>query len=1174
MKKRSLVMLLCSGLIVGVLGETGSYNNAAAAASNRYYEVYDLTTEYMSEPLGIETDGVRFGWKMKSNVTGAAQSAYQIRLYEENEDMTPVWDSGKVIDSKSVGIKGPDELKEGCKYIWKLSVWNEYSKQIMASSSFETAVSEDKVWKSAEYIKTVKSSSAPVFRVRNSLIGSDIQKARLYVTALGTYTAYVNGCMVGEMASDGKMTYYQLCPGYGNGDISQAYQTYDVTGLIIKDSDVAVSIIAGNGWYNGMSTTVGSPSVKALLRITYKDGSVQDIQTNTSDWKVTIDGGIVGNGIYYGEDFNAIIENELGDYTQVEYDDSTWDKPTKATYKGKLRGEPAIQGRLVSDFDKHAHDAYIYSGTVTDSSYSGGEVNIIDEYTCSDKDIFSDGISLSPGQTMIVNMGQNMSAVPEIIAEGNRGTCIKMRFAEMLNDGSSVGDGATQADGPKGTIYQKSLRTARSQAWYTMNGNGREIYQPRTSFFGYQYIEIAADDEITIYGLKSKALSSVYQKTGNIVTNNKNVNKLFSNIIYGQLSNYLTTPTDCNQRDERLSWTGDTQVFAQTAVYNFDSVAFLSDILKIYSENTFIKGYTPSVADDMNGYFNNWAVGWSDALVVVPWVLFNQTGDISILENNWVVLQYYMDYLLENERGADQAPIPDNERNFGDWLSFQGTSVEVISDYYYGYINLLMSKIAHILEYTEYEKIYQDKFEAIKEKFIETHVEFEDGNLLIKSGVGKLTYQFFYYTDKKGVWENNSQTSLLWMLKLGFYDSEEMKQAAVDCLIENIKNADPDPSSVRAKYDENTLAVGFLGSNIITPVLSEIGKSEVAYDLLLQDSNPSWLFEVKSGATTMWERWNSYSVGLGFGDSEMNSFNHYAYGSVAEWMYKYMAGISCDPHNGGFENIILQPSIDKGIKYNDEERIHHVAAEYESYYGKIKTEWEACDSSLISYHMSIPANTKATLYLPISNMKSFAGVNGVSCLGTEVHNGEATIKISLVSGSYDISVNDGDIAVVYGKDMYQDAESGNKPDNTQTIPDINYNIDKNKSFSVKNIKYKITSATKQQKKTVCVTGIKKPMRKINIPSSVTYNKIKYKVTEIQAKAFFKNKYVKRVSIGKNVVKIGKKAFSECKKLSNISIKGNNLKTIGKKAFSGIPDKKKVNAKKRIKAIINKMSKSS
>ena len=313
------------------------------------------------------------------------------------------------------------------------------------------------------------------------------------------------------------------------------------------------------------------------------------------------------------------------------------------------------------------------------------------------------------------------------------------------------------------------------------------------------------------------------------------------------------------------------------------------------------------------------------------------------------------------------------------------------------------------------EKAYNEKFEAIKETFIRTHVDFSNGNLIIKSKEGNVNLQFMHWTDKKGIWENNSQTSLIWMLKLGFYDSEEMRDEACRLLLENIKNENPDAGSVRAKYGKNTLAVGFLGSNVITPVLTESGNADVSYDLLLQDGQPSWLFEVNAGATTVWERWNSYTPGVGFGDSEMNSFNHYAYGSVLEWMYRYMAGISVDEENPGFKNIILQPTLDTGVKYNSEERINEVEASYDSYYGTIQTSWTSSEGKLSDYNVVIPANTTAVLYLPVdaSALKGFKAIKGVSYEGMKEHNGISAAEIRLDSGSYSFEVQDGKLSVAY-----------------------------------------------------------------------------------------------------------------------------------------------------------------
>lgn len=723
------------------------------------------------------------------------------------------------------------------------------------------------------------------------------------------------------------------------------------------------------------------------------------------------------------------------------------------TYSGDIRAQLATTGKIIEELSREPISCVLYTGQ-KDSALAGGEISVDNYYAYeapedelyADKyeavpegeNILQNGIELKKGQTMIVNLGQNMAAIPEVEFLAERGTRLTMRFAEMLNDGSVVGNGATQADGPKGSIYQKSLRNARSAVKYTFAGNGKEHYQTTMSFFGYQYIEFTATDDVTIYSVKSKAVSSVTDQTGNIQTNNGNVNKLFSNTLYGQLSNYFTTSTDCPQRDERQAWSGDTQAFAQTAVYNYDSVAFLNEVQNILSENTLIKGYTPSVFDDMNGYFSTWAAGWSDVEIIDPWVLYCQTGDKSILEENWNAMVRYMDYMKAHERGANQAPIDlGSDRNYGDWLSFQGTSVEVISDYYYGYMAQLMAKIAEILGNTEKEESYNQQFEDIKATFLKTHVTFDDGNLVIKSATGNMQkYQFMWWAGKGGTWEDNSQTALLWMLKLGFYDSDEMREAAKELLVENIKNENPAEGSIRANYGKNTLAVGFLGSNVITPVLSDIGSSDVSYDLLLQDEQPSWLFEVKAGATTVWERWNSYTPGVGFGDSEMNSFNHYAYGSVVEWMYRYMAGIAADEENPGFKNIILQPTPDTGEKYNDEERINSVDASYESYYGKIESQWKSEKGEITSYHTVIPANTKAVLYLPVkeSALKGFEELTGMSYEGMEEHNGLETAKFIVESGGYDFTIKDGKLSVVYAEG-YVDS-NGNDEEKTLPFVDV------------------------------------------------------------------------------------------------------------------------------------------
>ncbi len=1003
-----------------------TYNKRTEASSGADFKITNLTVGYMTDPIGIDTDRVRFGWQMQSVTIGIHQSAYEISVYDGDD---AVWSSGKTESGASVGIEyGGKALENGTLYTWNVRVWDVNGRCVTSeTAAFETGVTDTDEWKKAEFIALNKSSATPIFRTEQVLIGGELSSVRLYITALGVYKAFVNGREVSATEGEEKL-YHHMNPGYGNGNVSLGYRTYDVTEHITSDR-VALSAVLGTGWYNGMGTTVSSPALKALLVLSYANGKKQYICTNTTDWKGTLDGPITSNGVYYGEDYDATRAEALGDFSSVGYDDGAWVSEDIFTvkYTGEIRSRIGTVGRIIDGYSKTPVSVTLYRGEKKEDGHPGGIINVKEYYSASPSEdviysgakhikrdingIFGDGITLKKGMTMIIDMGQNMSAVPELAFSADEGTALTLRFAEMLNDGSKVGTGATDADGARGTVYQKSIRGARSQVKYTFAGKAREQYRSVTSFFGYRYIELTATDDVTLYSAKSCALSSVHRQTGSIATNNENVNKLFSNILYGQLSNYFTTSTDCNQRDERLFWSGDTQAFAATGVYNFDSFAFFEELQAILNENAMIKGYVPAVADDLYGFFSNRAAGWSDVLVILPWTVYLQTGDRAVLENSYRAMTKYMKYLQGTERGTDQAPL--SERNFGDWLSFQGTSVDVISDYYYAYVTDIMAKTASVLGKAADAEKYSAKFDAIKAKFLETHVSFDGGRLVIRSGTGETSKQFHYEYGKGGVWEDNSQTSLLWLLKLGFYDSDGMRDAAIRLLTENIRNESPSTGSIRSKYGKNTLAVGFLGSNVLLPVLSEMGEHDLAFDLLLQDDNPSWLFEVEAGATTVWERWNSFTPGKGFGDAEMNSFNHYAYGSVAEWMYRYMLGIDHSESAPGYKSIVLQPTLDCGEKYNDEARIGSVSGSYDSLYGRISVSHKSDGGALESYSAVIPANTSAVLYLPVSEAATdgFTAVRGVTLEGMCEHNGDVCAKITLLSGGYDFTVTDGKLTV-------------------------------------------------------------------------------------------------------------------------------------------------------------------
>ena len=439
------------------------------------------------------------------------------------------------------------------------------------------------------------------------------------------------------------------------------------------------------------------------------------------------------------------------------------------------------------------------------------------------------------------------------------------------------------------------------------------------------------------------------------------MNQLISNIMWGQRGNYLWIPTDCPQRDERAGWMGDIQVFAKTGFYNVDSANFLENFTYNIMNSQRDNGSFP-VTVPITRYANNQLPdsGWSDAGVIVPWTHWLFTGDTTVIEKAYPSMVKYMDLLYELTGEDYRGP----GSYYGDWLSFQrrningisGANHYLVSDAFYAFDAMIMAQVAKALGKEEDAAKYEALFENIKQAFIRNHIVVDEN--------GKLTLLHGGRGNDPG--ENNAQTSLLWALKLGLHANEDQRRQMIDLLVSNIRNDEAfkaaNPDSQRVNFPENTLSVGFLGVNILAPVLSEIGQTDLAYTLLLQDQMPSWLYSVKNGATTIWERWNSYSIEHGFGPPSMNSFNHFAYGAIGEWMYSHMLGIAIDPEQPGFKHFILQPTPDR------QARITWATGSYDSVYGTIRSGWELKDGKF-HYTATVPANTTATLYLPANSHK-------------------------------------------------------------------------------------------------------------------------------------------------------------------------------------------------------------
>ncbi|KUN00073.1 alpha-L-rhamnosidase [Streptomyces yokosukanensis] len=1027
-RRTVLATALGSVPVVAAGGVGGAGTARAAVPTAGGTGVEGLTVEHRTNPLGVDADAPRFGWRMVSSARGRRQSAYRLlvattaqRLHDSRAD---VWDSGRVATADSVAVRYAGRaLRPSTRYFWTVLVWDEDGRAVSDApvAFFETGLlsrdGEDG-WDGARWItmagKKPNSPGAPLLRRETGLRGR-VRTARLYVSALGVYEAYVNGRRVAvpHDGSTGGLTEELLTPGWTNYDTTVGYFTYDVTELLAGDTEVTLAAVLGNGWYNGRVSDGsvyyaqdGNPlALKAKLSLRYADGSSQSLVTATgSGWKATDTGPYRADDIYDGQTYDA--REELPGWTANGYDTSAWAEVIEHPYAARfpdaeLVAHPGESARLTPEWDRRARSVTVCTGVAgQDGSPNGkGHVVVDTSRTVTDPAKAATAhVTLAEGDTAVYDLGQNMVGVPRYTLRGPAGTQVTLRFGEMLNDASNG------ADGPEGSVYRANLRGAQATSTYILKGDPRgETHQDSFTFYGFRYASVTVTGgPVTVTGLTGKVATSALRRVGSITTDDAAVNQLISNVHWGQRGNYLWIPTDCPQRDERLGWTGDTQLFSNTGLYNVDAVAFLShfeDIL-IDSQRTYGADRAQFTHVAPGNRYNSPvpASGWADCGVVVPWTVWQMSGDTTVVERSWAAMTTYMDWIHRRtgDSCAGQGAV------YGDWLAFQQTSAQLMSDAYYGYSARLMADMAAATGRSAEARAYQDLFSRIRRAFITKYLSTEGGRLTVRSSLGDASSVAPGGTTKT---EDDSQTALLWVLKLGFYDTEAQRRQLVALLSDNIGNdaayKAAHPDSTRVRYAENTLAVGFLGVNVLAPVLTDEGRADLAYRLLHQNAMPSWLYSVDNGATTVWERWNSYSRQDGFGPVEMNSFNHYSYGAIMEWMYESMAGIAKDPAHPGFRHFFLRPHLDPTG------RISHVSGSHLSPYGRIVSEWRA-EGRVLTYRATVPANSTATLSLPASapttvreGRTPLSRVPGVQYLGFA----DGTASYRLPSGHYELTAS-------------------------------------------------------------------------------------------------------------------------------------------------------------------------
>ena len=696
---------------------------------------------------------------------------------------------------------------------------------------------------------------------------SEVKRAEWRISSLGVFNAYVNGKRVGcDWLAPG-CTYNVKC---------RHEATYDVTSLMKCGSGAvnALAVEVGPSWWcDAIARGFGGSrcALRATLHVLYCDGCSVDVPTDLT-WKGAYPGPIVDAGIFEGE----VIDSRLSD----------------AWRTGKVNGWGGV-------FENTE-----FKGEVRPMLAPTRERTDLEPKASGCKDPFK----LLPGRMHVVDFGQNHAGVVSFSVKGDRGTVVKVRFAEMLND---TGDPKRGNDGPAGTPYLKNLRSAKAELSYTLSGSGIEFCRPTMTYFGYRYASFEADAPVEISCIRTHVLTGVLKNRGRISTGNASVNRLIANCEWGHYSNYLSVPTDCPQRDERAGWAGDTQVFCQTAMYHADSYKFLMKWLADQRDCQRCDGGISEVAPKCTWETKYGQCGWADSAIVVPYNLWLMYGNEEPLLSHWDAMVRHMDFVEKNGLSDE----------YCDWLSPVRNDKPfkaLLCDAFVVWDAQMMHKMAVALgkegEADRYGKLAEERKSAWRAKYLD-----KDG--VVKEELG-------------------CQTAYAYALHLGLVEGVG-RDRTVMRLLDDVK------------MRKGRIGTGFLGTAIICQVLVDVGHADVAYDLLLNRAYPGWLYSVDQGATTIWERWDSYTKERGFGDASMNSFNHYAYGAVMGWLYRDAAGIR--PLKPGFSEIEIAPHPDP--------RLGSLECEYETPHGTVSVRWRYRGGKL-EWSYSAPDGIKVVVREP------------------------------------------------------------------------------------------------------------------------------------------------------------------------------------------------------------------
>jgi alpha-L-rhamnosidase len=885
-----------------------------------------LTCEYRKNPLGIASASPRFSWRLEADRRGVRQKAWRLVVAAADGNFdNPVWDSGAVESDESVLVEyaGPG-LASRTKYLWRVKVWDDAGQESdwSETASFETTIWDKSEWQAGWITPSAESIDPQTdgnFLLRKAFAVKDgVASARIYASAAGAYVLHVNGKRVGDEV---------LAPGWTSYHHRLQFQTYDVTDLL-RPGGNAVGIHLGNGWYRSgmgfeeMDFKYGDRRAALLqLHIRYEDGSEEVVVTDES-WRASTSP-VTYATIYHGETYDARLEQK--GWSEADFDNAGW--------------APAERIDLPMDVLVPQENWPI---RVTET-------------------IRPAAFFVTPAGDKVLDFGQNMVGRIRLTVEAPAGTAVTIRHAEVLDK--------------DGNIYFGNLRSARQTFTYIAKGEGKETYAPEFTFFGFRYVKVEGwpGGELPLDAFIGEVLHSDMPKTGDFTCSDERVNQLQRNIQWGQRGNFVDVPTDCPQRDERLGWTGDAQVFIATALYNYNGGPFFTKWLRDLKADQRPDGGVPFVIPDVGAGHSS--AGWGDAAVICPWTVYRFYGDRRLLAEQYDSMKAWVEYIRAQ---GDNECMWETGFHFGDWVALDAkegsyvgaTPLPLIATAYYAWSSRLVRDAAMVLGKKEdadyYGQLHENVVQAFRDEFI----------------------------TKTGRMASPTQTAhvLALAFDLAGEHAPRIARDLNDLIIQN----------------EYHLTTGFLGTPYLCFVLSEHGYHETAVRLLLQESYPGWLFSVAQGATTIWEHWDGIKPDGTFWSDDMNSFNHYAYGAVGEWMYRRIAGLDMDAAVPGFKKLHIEPLFGAGL-------LTRANAAHLSMYGLCESGWEM-DGNRLNVKVAVPHNAEAKVVLRGATLagltldgKPFQAVEGAlpegirfaaeTAAGVELEVGSGEYRFSYVTGS-------------------------------------------------------------------------------------------------------------------------------------------------------------------------------